>query len=461
MDAKLTTMDFAQALVRRSNIPATEASAFVRQFFETIREGLLHEKIVKVRGFGTFKLVSVDSRESVSVLDGSRIQIASHTKVTFTPDAVLRDAVNKPFAEFETVILSDELNLADFEAIDSSVTTETSAVSSPSATLVSPTSHSSSASSSSAEAPTSVESSTPEESTPTTSITSEPSIPEEPQPTETTSTSETSIPEEPQATETSSASEPSLPEEPQATETSSASEPSFPEEPQATETASTSESSIPEESRTSEHLSETTGKTESPDASGSPATVASATQSAQSPDSFNPSSFAFWHCFFGFLLGLLLFVAGYCVGYLRPFALPCLSESAAPAATQLSPAATKQSPAPAAQPSASTATPPAAAAVPADSFAVPAPSQSPTSQASDAKVPSETLAYPQLEGGEYWIVGIKGTEIMKPGRTLLNFSLKYYKSKDFVPYICTMNNIKNPDVVPLNKELKIPELRKK
>ena len=427
MDAKLTTMDFAQALVRRSNIPATEASAFVRHFFETIREGLLHEKIVKVRGFGTFKLVSVDSRESVSVLDGSRIQIASHTKVTFTPDAVLRDAVNKPFAEFETVILSDELNLADFEAIDSSVTTETSAVSSPSAILVSPASHSSSASSSSAEAPTSVESSTPEESTPTTSITSEPSIPEEPQTTETTSTSETSIPEE----------------------------------PQATETTSTSELSIPEESRTSEHLSETTGKTESPDASGSPATVSSAAPSAQFTDSFKSSSFAFWHCFFGFLLGLLLFVAGYCVGYLRPFALPCLSESAAPAATQLSPAATKQSPSPAAQPSAPTATTPAAAAVPADSLAVPAPSQSPTSQASDAKVPSETLAYPQLEGGEYWIVGIKGTEIMKPGRTLLNFSLKYYKSKDFVPYICTMNNIKNPDVVPLNKELKIPELRKK
>lgn len=444
MDAKLTTMDFAQALVRRSNIPATEASAFVRHFFETIREGLLHEKIVKVRGFGTFKLVSVDSRESVSVLDGSRIQIASHTKVTFTPDAVLRDAVNKPFGEFETVILSDELNLADFEAIDSSVTTETSAVSSPSAILASPASHSSSASSSSAEAPTSVESSTPEESTPTTSSTSEPSIPEEPQTTETTSTSETSIPEEPQATETSSASELS-----------------FPEEPQATETASTSESSIPEESRTSEHLSETTGKTESPDASDSPATVSSAAPSAQFTDSFKSSSFAFWHCFFGFLLGLLLFVAGYCVGYLRPFALPCLSESAAPAATKQSLAATKQSPAPAAQPSASTATAPAAAAVPADSLAVPAPPQSPTSQASDAKVPSETLAYPQLEGGEYWIVGIKGTEIMKPGRTLLNFSLKYYKSKDFVPYICTMNNIKNPDVVPLNKELKIPELRKK
>lgn len=437
MDAKLTTMDFAQALVRRSNIPATEASAFVRHFFETIREGLLHEKIVKVRGFGTFKLVSVDSRESVSVLDGSRIQIASHTKVTFTPDAVLRDAVNKPFAEFETVILSDELNLADFEAIDSSVTTETSAVSSPSAILVSPASHSSSASSSSAEAPTSVESSTPEESTPTTSITSEPSIPEEPQTTETTSTSETSIPEEPQATETSSASEPS-----------------FPEGSQTTETASTSESSIPEESSTSEHLSETTGKTESPDASGSPATVSSAAPSPQFTDSFKSSSFAFWHCFFGFLLGLLLFVAGYCVGYLRPFALPCLSESAAPAAT-------KQSPSPAAQPSAPTATTPTAAAVPADSLAVPAPPQSPTSQASDAKVPSETLAYPQLEGGEYWIVGIKGTEIMKPGRTLLNFSLKYYKSKDFVPYICTMNNIKNPDVVPLNKELKIPELRKK
>ena len=50
---------------------------------------------------------------------------------------------------------------------------------------------------------------------------------------------------------------------------------------------------------------------------------------------------------------------------------------------------------------------------------------------------------------------------MKPGRTLLNFSLKYYKSKDFVEYICVMNDIKNPDIVPINKELKIPELQKK
>jgi len=78
-----------------------------------------------------------------------------------------------------------------------------------------------------------------------------------------------------------------------------------------------------------------------------------------------------------------------------------------------------------------------------------------------SRQPPEVLAYPQVEGGEYYIVGIKGTEVMKAGKTLLNISIKYYQSKDYVEYICVMNGIKNPDIVPLDKELKIPELKHK
>ena len=79
----------------------------------------------------------------------------------------------------------------------------------------------------------------------------------------------------------------------------------------------------------------------------------------------------------------------------------------------------------------------------------------------ESKVPAATRNYPQMDGGEYWIVGELGMETMSPGKTLLNMALKYYKDKDLFKYICTMNEIDNPDIVPLNKELKIPELRHK
>ncbi len=419
MDSKLTTMDIAQALVRRSNIPAAEATAFVRHFFDTIHDGLLREKIVKVRGLGTFKLVSVDSRESVSVVDGSRIQIASHTKVTFTPDAVLRDAVNKPFAEFETVVLSDDLDLADLEALDTSASPlEPSAPSSPVASPSSAPSASGSGAAHNCADPHSL-----------------------------------SISEETQITSESSGEAPVS-------------------EHLASDTPA-SDSAVNEAS-SSETPSSDSPSNDSP-ASDSPSNVA---LSGASLPSASVPHYGFWHCFFGFLLGLLLFVAGYCVGYLRPFALP-LSESASPAASsQPSAPSAKQPSAPSAkqpsapsekhrsspsakQPSAPSTEQPTAPLSSEDSVSGGFPAGVPSPSSSASKIPSETLAYPQLEGGEYWIVGIKGTEIMKPGRTLLNFSLKYYKSKDFVPYICTMNDIKNPDVVPLNKELKIPELRKK
>ena len=431
MDSKLTTMDIAQALVRRSNIPAAEATAFVRHFFDTIHDGLLREKIVKVRGLGTFKLVSVDSRESVSVVDGTRIQIASHTKVTFTPDAVLRDAVNKPFAEFETVVLSDDLDLADLEALDTSASPlEPSAPSSP---VASPSS-----------AP------------------SEPSAP---------AASPSSVPSEPSAPAASPSSAPSasgsgaahncadphslsISEETQITSESSG------EDPVSEHSASDTPAS---DSAVNEASSSETPSSDSPSndslSSDTPSNVA---LSGASLPSASVPHYGFWHCFFGFLLGLLLFVAGYCVGYLRPFALP-LSESASPAASSQpsSPSAKRPSAPSAKQPSSPSTEQPTAPLSSEDSVSGGFPAGVPSPSSSASKVPSETLAYPQLEGGEYWIVGIKGTEIMKPGRTLLNFSLKYYKSKDFVPYICTMNDIKNPDVVPLNKELKIPELRKK
>ena len=78
-----------------------------------IEQALESENTVKVKGLGTFKLIDVDSRESVNVNTGERFRIKGHTKVSFSPDANLRDTINKPFAHFETVVLNENTVLED------------------------------------------------------------------------------------------------------------------------------------------------------------------------------------------------------------------------------------------------------------------------------------------------------------------------------------------------------------
>ncbi|MDO4950277.1 MAG: HU family DNA-binding protein [Bacteroidales bacterium] len=97
-------------------------SAFTAECFKLIAEVLPRDKYVKVKGLGTFKLITVESRESVDVNTGERILINSHPKITFTPDTALRDIINEPFACFETTIINEppctENPLASKEAWD-------------------------------------------------------------------------------------------------------------------------------------------------------------------------------------------------------------------------------------------------------------------------------------------------------------------------------------------------------
>jgi len=115
---KITLSELADALAKRKSLSKKDAEAFVRVVFDTIRENLFEDELVKVKGLGTFKLIQVDSRESVHVNTGERIVIDSHSKITFTPDKSLADCVNRPFAAFETVILNDETRTEDMERID-------------------------------------------------------------------------------------------------------------------------------------------------------------------------------------------------------------------------------------------------------------------------------------------------------------------------------------------------------
>ncbi len=117
MEKKITFQELAERL-SNGEIDKKKAEAFTRLFFEVIEEGLVNDKFVKVKGFGTFKLVEVSERESVSVNTGERIQISGHTKVSFTPDNQLKDLVNRPFSHFETVILNEGVSIADLERAD-------------------------------------------------------------------------------------------------------------------------------------------------------------------------------------------------------------------------------------------------------------------------------------------------------------------------------------------------------
>lgn len=118
MDRKILIQELSEGLAGRKDIPLKDAELFVRSVFEIVEEYLQTDKLVKIKGFGTFKLVRVDSRESVDVNTGERIVINGYTKVSFTPDTALRDEINKPFAQFETVILYEDTDLSEMEKID-------------------------------------------------------------------------------------------------------------------------------------------------------------------------------------------------------------------------------------------------------------------------------------------------------------------------------------------------------
>lgn len=118
MSEKITIQDITERLAEKYStygITKKECEIFVKGMFELIEEALAAEKYVKVKGLGTFKLTEVDSRESVNVNTGERIEIQGHTKISFTPDPGMRDLINKPFAHFETVILNENTRLEDTE----------------------------------------------------------------------------------------------------------------------------------------------------------------------------------------------------------------------------------------------------------------------------------------------------------------------------------------------------------
>lgn len=105
--------ELADMLAQKAGISKREAQQFLTDFIETIQDGVNNDKLVKIKGLGTFKVIDVDARESVNVNTGERVIIESHQKLTFTPDAAMKELVNKPFSQFETVVLNDGVEFDD------------------------------------------------------------------------------------------------------------------------------------------------------------------------------------------------------------------------------------------------------------------------------------------------------------------------------------------------------------
>ncbi len=118
MNNRVGIHELAMALVNKKKLSLKDAEAFVTMMFDTLNEGLNNDKLVKLKGLGTFKVMSVSARKSIDVNTGEPIIIDGRDKISFTPDSTMKDLVNKPFAQFDTVVINDGVDIKELERMD-------------------------------------------------------------------------------------------------------------------------------------------------------------------------------------------------------------------------------------------------------------------------------------------------------------------------------------------------------
>ena len=113
--------DLAAVLMKKHGLTQNVADKFMANLVDVLNDGLRDDKVVKWKGFGTFKVTSVSARESVNVNTGERITIEGREKITFTPETAVKDLVNKPFAQFETVVVNDGVEFSELDSVGEEV----------------------------------------------------------------------------------------------------------------------------------------------------------------------------------------------------------------------------------------------------------------------------------------------------------------------------------------------------
>ena len=331
MANKITLQQLAKTLAKKQNITQKDAEAFLKEFFDSIVQNVTSDKLVKVKGLGTFKLIEVLDRESVNVNTGERIVIPGHSKLSFAPETALKDLINKPFADFPTVALNEGTSIEEMEKVPvPESSTDSSADEDGENVAVQP-----------------VQAFTPvPEAEPT----------HEPEPEQET------IPEP---------------------------EPVPSQEPEPQSAPLPESKPVPEPEPTPESIP-----------------AAGTTNDGNNPHSIG--KYALW-------IGLLLLLCLPCFFAYRFLNKPTI-KTEEPAQPQVE-------------------TPIEAAPVP-------------------------EVEYAQVPGGEYKIVGTRKTHVMKPGEFITRIAIQEYGHKDFAQYIIVHNAFPDPDNVPVDMEIKLPELEK-
>ena len=120
---KITLQMLSELMANNTGRSKTSAEVFVRTFFTTLKEALAKDNIIKVKGLGTFKMVVINARESIDVNTGKRVSIAEYNKISFSPDKNLKDKVNRPFSQFETIVIDDEdISIVEDKKVEDQIT---------------------------------------------------------------------------------------------------------------------------------------------------------------------------------------------------------------------------------------------------------------------------------------------------------------------------------------------------
>ena len=446
MKQKLLLSDFAQWLSEKEGITKKEAQTFLRTLFQIVEQGLTDDQFVKIKGLGTFKLVTVNERESVNINTGERFQIGEHNKIAFIPDASMKEIINRPFAHFESVDLSDETDTAELDAVDEAVKQEFPPISEE-------------------------ETSTAEESIPTTveviTESSHPtSLPEKQKDVTEEVSEESNLTEEIPtefATITEGLEEKKAEEKAEETEALAQAEETEAlaqteetealaqtEETEAlaqaeavviTAKETASESQTPEEALTPEETPiQVVSTSEKTDAMGTDAEISvsqptTLTVSGAAVEEEEDTRRPWLRRTLMALFVLLLCTASYFAGYYRLLCPPCASTAPTAPATKV-------------QPDSAQAKKPQAAKK--DSAAVSAASQTVSKPLNEVK---DSVKQPQKQEE-----AVTRTHTIRVGDNLSRIARKYYGDDHYVDFIIRKNNLKNADNIHVGKVLVLPPL---
>ena len=437
MKQKLLLSDFAQWLSEKEGITKKEAQTFLRTLFQIVEQGLTDDQFVKIKGLGTFKLVTVNERESVNINTGERFQIGEHNKIAFIPDASMKEIINRPFAHFESVDLSDETDTAELDAVDEAVKQEFPPISEE-------------------------ETSTAEESIPTTveviTESSHPtSLPEKQKDVTEEVSEESNLTEEIPteiATITEGLEEKKAEEKAEETETlAQAEETETLAQAEETETLAqaeavaitaketASESQVSEETLTPEETPiQVVSTSEKTDAMGTDAEISvsqptTLTVSGAAVEEEEDTRRPWLRRTLMALFVLLLCTASYFAGYYHLLCPPCASTAPTAPAAKVQPDSTQ-------------AKKPQAAKK--DSAAVSAASQTVSKPLNEVK---DSVKQPQKQEE-----AVTRTHTIRVGDNLSRIARKYYGDDHYVDFIIRQNNLKNADNIHVGKVLVLPPL---